>query len=592
MQVDVIDTFEDLEGLRTDWEAAYSADPGAHFFLSWTWIFNWLRRLSYPWVVLAVRSGPGSHVAFLPLQIRAELDERTGFYNSLRMAGSYFAVYTGLLCRPEHEGNAVAALAGQVRQMNWRSLQLEDFHVSPERRHLFLRHFHGTQFVEQKIVRGPHVTESGEDIDHDLFVHVELPSDWEHYLTVRLGRLARRNARHYLRLIDENSEYGVTISDSHTVGQDLETLFRFWLGRWEDRNPSYARGLIGNCRAMLPGLFRDGRLLVLVLRKDGVPVGVHLNFVDRDKGTIHCFLAGRDPAVTKLPPGFALHMFTMRWAIANGFVSYDLGTGNYGYKAAFGSQTRLIEGISISTLSARNLGERLDRRTLGPVFSWAKRLHHEGESKLAAIGCSQIQEVDDAFEEAGELLRLIEAETARSLAQAVELHRSGCVGQAAQIYASVLAQAPRHIRANYMMGVACLQKREFAAAEIYLKRAIEADPRHPAAHNNLGNVMRATGRHEDAERCYEIAIGLSPEFAEAYNNLGVALQSLGRLGEAEAQFKKALSLKPEFDSAIRNYEQVSKARNDAGSPPVAFAFLGALLDPSLAWVPEIFLAAI
>ncbi|AWC20894.1 Protein involved in cellulose biosynthesis (CelD) [Aminobacter sp. MSH1] len=361
--------------------------------------------------------------------------------------------------------------------MNWRSLQLEDFHVSPERRDLFLRHFHAVQFVEQKIVRKPHITEGGEDIDHDLFVHVELPAQWEYYLTASLGRLARRNARHYLRLIDENSEYEVTVSDARTIEQDLGTLFRFWLGRWEDKNPTYARGVVRNCRTMLPGLYHDDRLLVLVLRQDSVPIGVHLNFIDRDKRAIHCFLVGRDPAVTKLPPGFALHMFTMRWAIANGFVNYDLGTGNYGYKAAFGSQTRLIEGIRISTQNARNLGERLDRRILGSVLSWSKRLHSDGQSKLAAMGCSQILEVDHAFEKARELLELIEAETAPNLANAIELHRSGRVEQAAQIYASVLAKAPRHFKANYMMGVACLQKREFAAAELYLGQAIEVAPR-------------------------------------------------------------------------------------------------------------------
>ncbi|AWC20895.1 hypothetical protein CO731_00336 [Aminobacter sp. MSH1] len=68
MQVDVIDRLEELERLRTDWEATYSADPEAHFFLTWTWISNWLRGLRHPWVVLAVRSGSGGYVAFLPLR--------------------------------------------------------------------------------------------------------------------------------------------------------------------------------------------------------------------------------------------------------------------------------------------------------------------------------------------------------------------------------------------------------------------------------------------------------------------------------------------------------------------------------------------
>ena len=58
-------------------------------------------------------------------------------------------------------------------------------------------------------------------------------------------------------------------------------------------------------------------------------------------------------------------------------------------------------------------------------------------------------------------------------------------------------------------------------AEASLARALEQNPRHPAAHNELGIVYRRTGRFADARRSYEKALSLHPDFHLARRNLAI-----------------------------------------------------------------------
>ncbi|ODR97183.1 hypothetical protein AUC70_13030 [Methyloceanibacter stevinii] len=53
MRIDIIDTHQELLDIRENWEAVYASDPEAQFFLSWTWISNWLDGDRSQWFVLA-----------------------------------------------------------------------------------------------------------------------------------------------------------------------------------------------------------------------------------------------------------------------------------------------------------------------------------------------------------------------------------------------------------------------------------------------------------------------------------------------------------------------------------------------------------
>ncbi|WP_287222594.1 tetratricopeptide repeat protein [Mesorhizobium sp.] len=141
-------------------------------------------------------------------------------------------------------------------------------------------------------------------------------------------------------------------------------------------------------------------------------------------------------------------------------------------------------------------------------------------------------------------------------ARALQCHRSKQFLDAQRIYLQVLAANPRHYDANYLLGVLCLQAGRYQAADTYLARATEINPKAAAAYNNRGHALRGLKRYDEALECYEKAIGVKPDFVQAMNNRGVTLRALGRIDEALASFDEALTLKPDFAKALSNRNEL------------------------------------
>ena len=93
---------------------------------------------------------------------------------------------------------------------------------------------------------------------------------------------------------------------------------------------------------------------------------------------------------------------------------------------------------------------------------------------------------------------------------------------------------------------------DLAAAEGHLLKVLSLNPRHTAAHLELGNLMRADGRLEEALAMYRKVIELSPNEAAGWNNLGATLTDMELIDDAEAAFRKATSFDPKSDEAFFN----------------------------------------
>jgi tetratricopeptide (TPR) repeat protein len=72
------------------------------------------------------------------------------------------------------------------------------------------------------------------------------------------------------------------------------------------------------------------------------------------------------------------------------------------------------------------------------------------------------------------------------------------------------------------------------------------------AYNNLGTVLRRTGRVQEAIEQYEQALRIRPDYAEAHNNLAVALANQGRVQGAIEHYEQALRIRPEYAAAHNN----------------------------------------
>jgi Flp pilus assembly protein TadD len=137
-------------------------------------------------------------------------------------------------------------------------------------------------------------------------------------------------------------------------------------------------------------------------------------------------------------------------------------------------------------------------------------------------------------------------------AQGLDWHRQGGLEQALAAYEQALRLQPGYFDALHHIGILAWQAGDHATAEQFLHAAREADPEVSALHSNLGNVLKASGRHEEALDSYARALELDQANADAYYNCGNTLQALGRFDAALACYDRALALQPDDAQAWNN----------------------------------------
>jgi tetratricopeptide (TPR) repeat protein len=543
MQVDVVDSVEALAELRGNWDAVYDTDPEAKFYLSWTWISNWFERIDGSWSVLAARPNADAraYVAFFPLRHQTVMRKDGSFYNNIKMGAADFAGYTGVICRPEHQDAAIPAFAERLKTMNWANLHLENICASQERLRLLLAPFAQADFATEYFER---IDKDG--VNNNICPFVRLPADWESYLRDNLSSNTRQKIRRLLRRVD-SGELRVTHGEPGTVERDLATLLRLWKAQWASHNSEDTMHAdAADFRDMFLRCAKASALLLPVLWHGDDPVGALGILIDRAKQSLQFLIAGREQGFESAPPGFILHAHTIRWAIENGFTNYDFLRGNESYKYNFGCEERRIECIRVSTTNNRNIGDRLDPRSIPLVFERAKTLHKTGKADEAARGLRQILKTDPQDAGASEMVVQIE------FAKASELHQKEQWSEAEQSYRSVLALDPTYFDAAHMLGILFLQRGQFAAAEAQLNAAIGIDPDVAAAYTNRGAALNGLRRYDEALASYDSAIARRPNYPEAFNNRGNVLRRMKRPQEALASYDKAIRLKPDYFGAYSN----------------------------------------
>jgi Flp pilus assembly protein TadD len=129
--------------------------------------------------------------------------------------------------------------------------------------------------------------------------------------------------------------------------------------------------------------------------------------------------------------------------------------------------------------------------------------------------------------------------------------RTGDYAGAVRIYRRGLAVAPGNVELLNAVGFALFQQGDSREAVAALQQAVEADPKHWKAHNNLALAAIDLGELELAEAHYRESLAIAPQPA-IYNDLGFVLEREGLADEAAALYRKALELDPESASAHYN----------------------------------------
>jgi CelD/BcsL family acetyltransferase involved in cellulose biosynthesis/thioredoxin-like negative regulator of GroEL len=508
MRVDIIDNSKELAALRADWDAVYEADPEAQFFLSWTWMSRWLPAIGTPWFVLAARPDDRSpYAAFFPLWLETKEQASGGFHNNILMGGNYVADYTGYLCMPGQEEQAVSALAGRIKQLNWTRFRLEDLCLSDRRIAVLLEAFSKREFDAVKLNRVEH------GIDHGICPAAHLPADWDEYLETRLSANTRQKIRRLLRRIETSGEFRITHAEKDTVERDLDILLRFWAERWGPQKGERLKDILQNTRLMLRHSFDVGALFLPVLWQGERPVCALATLIDERKRSFLFYMAGRDESFDGLPTGLALHAHSIRHAICYGFTTYDFLRGNEPYKQSFGVEERLIHSYVLTTKDKKNLGGKLHRRSL-PY----------------------------------------------ALRRSMEHHRAGRYAAAEAGYRQVLEVEPRTVDALYGLGQITAKRGEHAAAVALFKTLVAAAPDTQKAWFRLGRSLRVGGEFREAARAYCEGLERPPAPAGAYYDLGHLLLQLGQPDLAVAAFEAARGLQPGLADLEASLGRARRAR--------------------------------
>src|SRR4029077_16112686 len=98
--------------------------------------------------------------------------------------------------------------------------------------------------------------------------------------------------------------------------------------------------------------------------------------------------------------------------------------------------------------------------------------------------------------------------------------------EAIAAYHKVLDLEPKHAAAHINLGTLYYNRQDFNLAEKHYRGALESDPRYALAHFDLGNVLDETGRVQEAIQTYKTALQLAPTYADAHYNLALAYEKL------------------------------------------------------------------
>ena len=86
---------------------------------------------------------------------------------------------------------------------------------------------------------------------------------------------------------------------------------------------------------------------------------------------------------------------------------------------------------------------------------------------------------------------------------------------------TVAVEVPELSAPRIDLGIAYHRTGDLEAAENHLRQALDINPRHPIALNELGIVYRKTARFADARKSYEAALAVYPGYHYARRNLAV-----------------------------------------------------------------------
>jgi len=306
------------------------------------------------------------------------------------MAGNNFADYTGAIAEPDYAEEAFELFGQAIAQMNWAminfgyvrdgsggldrlmsQISLEQCNVSCDRREI-----------------------NAAGVDNTISPYVELPQDWDTYLS-GLSSNMRQKIRRLLRREDNVSDLRITEATVQSLDRDVEVLMALWMARWGHLKGNGKDAIDRTVRRMLKHYMELGILHLPVIWLDDRPMAAHASLIDWEKRRMHFYIGGRDEEFSRYQPGLTLHAFSIRQAVGMNLQEYDLLRGNEPYKFTLGAKTRQLRNVNVKiTSTAERRTKMLHQQSIPAALQLINTQLADGDVERAEIGFRQILQLD------------------------------------------------------------------------------------------------------------------------------------------------------------------------------------------------------
>ena len=129
---------------------------------------------------------------------------------------------------------------------------------------------------------------------------------------------------------------------------------------------------------------------------------------------------------------------------------------------------------------------------------------------------------------------------------------------------------PHESRCHRMLGMICIYRRDYDAAERHLRRALDLNPNDADGKSQMGYLLALRGRPEEGLEWIDAAKRLNPLHPSWYNfSVGIALYSLARYEEAAKAFQRLPNFGPwaraRLAACLAQTGQTAEARAEAAA---------------------------
>jgi len=196
---------------------------------------------------------------------------------------------------------------------------------------------------------------------------------------------------------------------------------------------------------------------------------------------------------------------------------------------------------TIDTLAAQLDG--FDRRFSGAANAKGPELSSSEMQKLASLGYVGLQKSSPAGNIATGVDPKDGITVANKIMAANRFLYDGKPDKAIAALQPVMAGATKMYLAQYVMGVALAQQKQYPLSIERLRAAIELQPDSAWAHYQMGSSLLQSGDYKTAVVHLEIASSRLPNFAETHLRLAQAFEHLGKAEEGRRERSRAAGLK-------------------------------------------------